>query len=53
MTHPKLLNGLNYESKGENNVGTPEILKIRTLATLDAHNFLCRPPIEVRSKEKL
>ncbi len=37
--------------------GTPkwsfEILTIRTLATLGAHNFVCKPPIEMRSKAKL
>jgi len=32
---------------------TPEIPKIGTLLTLEAHNFVCRPPIEVSSKEKL
>jgi hypothetical protein len=30
-----------------------EIPKIRILAFLDAHNFVCRPLIEVRSKAKL
>ncbi len=30
-----------------------EILKIRTPMILEAHNFVCRPPIEVRSIEKL
>jgi len=29
-----------------------KILEIRTLATLEAHNFLCTPPIEARSQEK-
>jgi hypothetical protein len=33
--------------------GSPEILKIWILATLGAHNFVCRPPIEVRSEGKL
>jgi hypothetical protein len=31
----------------------PEIPKIETLAILEVHNFVCRPPIEVRFKEKL
>jgi hypothetical protein len=34
-------------------VGSPEIPKIGTLVTLKAHNFLCRPPIEVRFEAKL
>ncbi len=34
-------------------VGSPKILQIGTLAILDAYNFLCRPPIETRSKAKL
>jgi hypothetical protein len=33
--------------------GSPEIPKIRTLATLGAHNFACRPPIEMRYEAKL
>jgi hypothetical protein len=33
--------------------GSPEIPKIGTLATLDAHNFVWKPSIEVRSKTKL
>jgi hypothetical protein len=28
--------------------GSPEILKIGSLATLEAHNFVCRPPIEAK-----
>ncbi len=32
---------------------TPKILEIGTPTTLEAHNFLCRPLIEVRFKEKL
>jgi hypothetical protein len=31
----------------------PEILEIGTFATLEAHNFVCKPPIEMRSKAKL
>jgi hypothetical protein len=31
----------------------PKIFKIGILATLDAHNFLCKPLIEVKSNEKL
>jgi hypothetical protein len=30
-----------------------EILIPGTLATLQAHNFTCKPPIEMKSKEKL
>jgi len=30
-----------------------EIPEIGTLATLEAHNFVCRPLIEVRSRAKL
>jgi hypothetical protein len=30
-----------------------EILEIRTLATLEAHKFLCKPLIEVELKAKL
>jgi hypothetical protein len=33
--------------------GSLEIHKVGTLATLGAHNFVCRPPIEMRSKAKL
>jgi hypothetical protein len=33
--------------------GNLEIPKIRTLKTLEAHNFACKPPIEMRSKAKL
>jgi len=33
--------------------GSFEILKIETFVTLKAHNFLCRPLIEVRFKAKL
>jgi hypothetical protein len=31
----------------------PEILEIGTPTTLEAHNFVCKPPIEVRFKGKL
>ncbi len=34
-------------------VESPEILEIGTPTTLEAHNFLCKPPIHVRSKAKL
>jgi hypothetical protein len=37
----------------DSQVGSPEIPKIRTFAILEAHNFFCRPLIEVRSKAKL
>jgi hypothetical protein len=30
-----------------------EIPKIKTPVTLKAHNFVCRPPIEVKSEGKL
>ncbi len=33
--------------------GSPEISKIGTPATLQAHNFMCKPPIDVRSKATL
>jgi hypothetical protein len=32
---------------------SPEILEIGTPATLEAHNFLCKAPIEVSFKAKL
>ncbi len=32
---------------------SPEILKVGTLATLEAHNFVCRPLIEMKFKSKL
>ncbi len=31
----------------------PEIPKIGTFATLDVHNFVCKPPIEMNFEEKL
>ncbi len=34
-------------------LGTPKILKIRTPAILEAHNFVYKPLIEVRSIAKL
>ncbi len=33
--------------------GSPEISKVESPATLRAHNFVCKPPIEMRSKERL
>ncbi len=33
-------------------LGSPEIPKIGTPAILEAHNFVCRPSIEVRSEAK-
>ncbi len=33
--------------------GSPEILTTGIPATLRTHNFMCRPPIAMRSKEKL
>ncbi len=33
--------------------GNPKILKIRTPTTFEAHNFVCKPSIKVRSKAKL
>jgi hypothetical protein len=33
--------------------GSPEIPKIGTLATLRAHNFVCKPSIEMRFATKL
>ncbi len=37
----------------DSQVGSPEILEIGTFTTLEAHNFLCIPLIEVRFKAKL
>jgi hypothetical protein len=34
-------------------IGNPKIPKMGTLATLEAHNFVCRPSIEVGSQSKL
>jgi len=33
--------------------GSFEIPKVKTFVTLGPHNFVCRPPIEMRSKTKL
>jgi hypothetical protein len=33
--------------------GSPKIPKIGTPATLGPHNFVCKPSIEMRFKEKL
>jgi hypothetical protein len=33
--------------------GSPEIPKVETSAILSPHNFAYKPPIEMRSKEKL
>jgi len=33
--------------------GSPEIPKVGTSTSLGAHNFVYRPPIEMRSQEKL
>ncbi len=33
--------------------GSPKIPKVGTLVTLGAHNFVCRPPIDMRFKAKL
>ncbi len=33
--------------------GNPEIRKVKTPTTLGAHNFMCKPPIEMKSKAKL
>jgi hypothetical protein len=37
----------------DSQVGSPEILKIGTIAILEAYNILCKPSIKVRSKAKL
>jgi hypothetical protein len=37
----------------DSQVGSLKIPKIGTPATLEPHNFLCEPSIEVKSKEKL
>jgi hypothetical protein len=34
-------------------VGSLKILEIKTPCTLEVHNFLCKPLIEMGSKEKL
>jgi len=34
-------------------LGSPEIAKVGTPATLGPHNFVCKPPIEMKSKTKL
>ncbi len=36
----------------DSQIGSPKILEIGTPTTLEAHNFLCWPPIEVRSETK-
>jgi hypothetical protein len=28
----------------------PEIAKVRTLATLQGYNFMCKPPVEMKSE---
>jgi hypothetical protein len=33
--------------------GSPEIPTIKTSATLEPHNLMCKPPIEMRSEEEL
>jgi len=33
--------------------GNLEILEIKTLTILEAHNFVCKPLIEVKSEAKL
>jgi hypothetical protein len=37
----------------DSQVGSPEILETETFAMLEAHNFLSKILIEVRSKSKL
>jgi hypothetical protein len=37
----------------DSQVQSLEILEIRALGTLEAHNFLCKPLIKVKSKAKL
>jgi hypothetical protein len=44
---------LNVILSRDSQVKSLEILEIGTLATSEAHNFLCIPPIEVRSKINL
>jgi len=34
-------------------LGNPKIPEIKTPVILEAHNFLCKPLIEVKFKEKL
>jgi hypothetical protein len=38
---------------GTPKLGNPEILEIGILTTLEVHNFLLRPLIELMSQEKL
>jgi len=45
--HPNVI--LSWDSQ----LWSPEIPEIVTFTTLEAHNFLCKPLIEVRSKIKL
>jgi len=45
--HPNVILSWDFQA------GSPEIYKMGTFATLEAHNVLWRPPIEVRSKAKL
>jgi hypothetical protein len=33
--------------------GNPEIPKVGTIATLGPHNFVCKPPIEMKIEAKL
>jgi hypothetical protein len=36
----------------DSQLGSPKILEIGTFATLEAHNVIYKPPIEVRFEEK-
>ncbi len=42
-----------YSSMPSHETSTQMTFYLETLATLRGHNFVCRPPIEMRSKEKL
>jgi hypothetical protein len=42
-----------YKAHSQMAFGSPEIPKVRTLATLEAHNFVCKPLIEMILKAKL
>ncbi len=45
--HPNVILSLDSQ------VGVSKFSKLGTLTTLGAHNFVCRPLIEMRSKAKL
>jgi hypothetical protein len=61
-THIRVFPGVGSASQGlhlnvilsrDPQVESPKILEIGTFDTLEGHNFLCKPLIEVRFKAKL